>query len=189
MGYDSWVMSQRNIFKNVPAQSCPISLGTNPCRYHGAVVSIPFQMKFEVNDHVEITPLYLKINLVQKLRALSGWIFLTKYPVCCDTNIKVFGQRLKNFFRIRITSLDLLNGFGLSEIEIFDDYCRLANINVAILSSTHCSDPSAWSFRGKIISFCKSRRKLLIFRTRNTYQIERPFIKEYLRFGNVILGQ
>ena len=92
MRYDSWVMSQRNIFKNVPAQSCPISLGTNLCRYHGAVVSIPFQMKFEVNDHVEIPPLYLKINLVQKLRALSGWIFLTKYPVCCDKNIKVFGH-------------------------------------------------------------------------------------------------
>ena len=58
---------------------------------------------------------------------------------------------------------------------------------MTILSSTHCSAPSAWLFIGNIISFSWFWRKLVIFRTRNIYKIERPFIKEYLRFWTNIL--
>ena len=54
---------------------------------------------------------------------------------------------------------------------------RVANNNVTIQSSTHCSAPSAWPFRGNILSFSQFRRKLAIFRTENIYQIDRPFIK------------
>ena len=70
---------------------------------------------------------------------------------------------------------------------------RLNNIlgvafyNVTILSSTHCSAPNAWPFIGNIIGFSWFWRKLVIFRTRNIYKIERPFIKEYLRFWTNIL--
>ena len=53
----------------------------------------------------------------------------------------------------------------------------LANNNVTILSSTHCSAPSAWPLKSNIIGFSQFWRKLLIFRTRNIYKIERPFIK------------
>ena len=54
---------------------------------------------------------------------------------------------------------------------------RVANNNVTILSSTHCSAPSAWPFIGNIIGFSRFWRKLVIFCTRNIYQNERPFIK------------
>ena len=54
---------------------------------------------------------------------------------------------------------------------------RLANNNVTILSSTHCSAPSAWPLKSNIIGFSQFWRKLLIFRTRNICKIERPFIK------------
>ena len=64
---------------------------------------------------------------------------------------------------------------------------RVANNNVTILSSTHCSAPSAWPFRGNIIGFSRFWRKLVILCTRNIYQIERPFIKKYLRFWTIIL--
>ena len=64
---------------------------------------------------------------------------------------------------------------------------RVANNNETILSSTHCSAPSAWPFRGNIIGFPRFWRKLAIFCTRNIYQIERPFIKKYLRFWTIIL--
>ena len=85
------------------------------------------------------------------------------------------------------------------------DYCRLkpsnklesfsflakvspvAKNNVTILSSTHCSAPSAWPLQSNIIGFSQFWRKLLIFRTRNIYKIERPFIKKYLRFWTNIL--
>ena len=55
------------------------------------------------------------------------------------------------------------------------------------LSSTHCSAPSAWPFRGNIIGFSRFRRKLVIFCTRDIYQIQRPFIKKYSRFWTIIL--
>ena len=58
----------------------------------------------------------------------------------------------------------------------------VAKNNVTILSSTHCSAPSAWPLQSNIIGFSQFWRKLLIFRTRNIYKIERPFIKKYLRF-------
>ena len=47
----------------------------------------------------------------------------------------------------------------------------VANKNVTSLSSTHCSAPSAWPFRGNIIGFSRFWRKLVIFCTRNIYQI------------------
>jgi len=58
----------------------------------------------------------------------------------------------------------------------------VAKNNVTILSSTHCSAPGAWPLQSNIIGFSQFWRKLLIFRTRNIYKIERPFIKKYLRF-------
>ena len=62
------------------------------------------------------------------------------------------------------------------------DISPVAKNNVTILSSTHCSAPSAWPLQSNIIGFSQFWRKLLIFRTRNIYKIERPFIKKYLRF-------
>ena len=83
---------------------------------------------------------------------------------------------------------DILRVDNCSEVDMAANFyiLRVANKNVTSLSSTHCSAPSAWPFRGNIIGFSKFWRKLVIFRTWNIYEIERSFIKEYLRFWTII---
>ena len=56
-----------------------------------------------------------------------------------------------------------------------------------ILGVANNSAPSAWPFRGNIIGFSRFWRKLVIFCTRDIYQIQRPFIKKYSRFWTIIL--
>ena len=76
---------------------------------------------------------------------------------------------------------------GSAAISILVVVLGIANKNVTVLSSTHCSAPSAWPFRGNIIGFSQFWRKLVIFCTWNIYEIEQPSINEYLRFLTIIL--